>query len=129
MIKTKRRKAKRGFAAMTPERRREIARKGGQSVKPENRAFAQNRELAADAGRKGGSQSPGKRRRRRIVARRVAAVEPATVANAPAEIVAAITALLDVNEIRVHRNASVSNDPAVAVEEWRQVSPARPAAE
>lgn len=93
MIKTKRRKAKRGFAAMTPERRREIARKGGQSVKPENRAFAQNRELASDAGRKGGSQSPGKRRRRRVVARRVvAAVDPAAVANAPAEIVAGIAA-------------------------------------
>jgi len=92
MIKTKKRKAKRGFAAMTPERRREIARKGGQSVKPENRAFAQNRELAADAGRKGGSQSPGKRRRRRVVARRVAKVDSAAVANAPPEIVAAIAA-------------------------------------
>ena len=51
-MKTKKRKAKRGFAAMSPEKRREIARKGGQSVKPENRAFAQNRELAASAGRK-----------------------------------------------------------------------------
>ncbi len=49
---------------MTLEKRREIARKGGQSVKPENRAFAQDRELAAEAGRKGGAQSPGKRRRR-----------------------------------------------------------------
>ena len=65
MIRPKRRKAKRGFAAMTPERRREIARKGGLSVKPENRAFAQNRDLAVEAGRKGGAQSPGKRRRRR----------------------------------------------------------------
>jgi uncharacterized protein len=54
---------------MTLEKRREIARKGGQSVKPENRAFAQDRELAAEAGRKGGAQSPGKRRRR-VVARR-----------------------------------------------------------
>ena len=66
-MRTKKRKAKRGFAAMSLEKRREIARKGGQSVKPENRAFAQNRELAAEAGRKGGSQSPGKRRRRRVV--------------------------------------------------------------
>ncbi|HEY8580484.1 MAG TPA: KGG domain-containing protein, partial [Beijerinckiaceae bacterium] len=56
-MRTRKRKAKRGFAAMSLEKRREIARKGGQSVKPENRAFAQNRELAADAGRKGGSQS------------------------------------------------------------------------
>lgn len=77
-MKTKKRKAKRGFAAMSPEKRREIARKGGQSVKPENRAFAQNRELAASAGRKGGSQSPGKRRRRRLVA------VPAGVVAAPA---------------------------------------------
>jgi general stress protein YciG len=66
-MKTKKRKAKRGFAAMSLEKRREIARKGGQSVKPENRAFAQNRDLASSAGRKGGAQSPGKRRRRRLV--------------------------------------------------------------
>lgn len=81
-MKTKKRKAKRGFAAMSLEKRREIARKGGQSVKPENRAFAQNRELAAEAGRKGGSQSPGKRRRRRVIAP-VDAAAPA-VASAPA---------------------------------------------
>ena len=54
---------------MSLEKRREIARKGGQSVKPENRAFAQNRELAAEAGKKGGSQSPGKRRRRLVTRR------------------------------------------------------------
>ncbi len=83
-MRTKKRKAKRGFAAMSLEKRREIARKGGQSVKPENRAFAQNRELAAEAGRKGGSQSPGKRRRRRLIAPAVAAegvaAEAATIA-------------------------------------------------
>jgi general stress protein YciG len=84
MIRTRRRKAKRGFAAMSPEKRREIARKGGQSVKPENRAFAQDRQLAADAGRKGGSQSPGKRRRRRLTPRRVAATAVAAeLASAP----------------------------------------------
>lgn len=91
MIRPRRRKAKRGFAAMSPEKRREIARKGGQSVKPENRAFAQNRDLASEAGRKGGSQSPGKRRRRRV-ARRVVALpvaevvmlNPAPAAEAPA---------------------------------------------
>ncbi len=63
MNRPKRRKAKRGFAAMSPEKRREIARKGGQSVKPENRAFAKDKDLASEAGRKGGAQSPGKRRR------------------------------------------------------------------
>lgn len=45
---------KRGFASMTPERRREIASKGGSSVKPENRSFSKDRNLAARAGRKGG---------------------------------------------------------------------------
>ena len=49
----------RGFAAMTPERRREIARKGGASVPPEKRSFAQSRKLAVSAGRKGGEASRG----------------------------------------------------------------------
>lgn len=44
----------RGFASLTPERRREIASKGGSSVKPENRAYSRDKELAARAGRKGG---------------------------------------------------------------------------
>lgn len=47
-------KSRRGFAAMTPERRREISRKGGASVKPENRSFSKSRDLAARAGQKGG---------------------------------------------------------------------------
>ncbi|MDP2358223.1 MAG: general stress protein [Beijerinckiaceae bacterium] len=55
MIRPKRQKAKRGFAAVSPEKRRDIARKGGQAVKPENRAFAKDKELAAEAGRKGGA--------------------------------------------------------------------------
>lgn len=46
---------KRGFAAMSPEKRREIARKGGASVDPTKRSFAKSRELAQSAGRKGGS--------------------------------------------------------------------------
>lgn len=45
---------KRGFASMTPERRREISSLGGSSVKPENRAFSRDRTLASKAGRKGG---------------------------------------------------------------------------
>ncbi len=55
--------AKRGFAAMDPERRREIARNGGASVPSEKRSFAQNRDLAANAGRKGGAASRGGGRR------------------------------------------------------------------
>lgn len=52
-------KSRRGFAAMNPERRREIARKGGASVPGEKRSFAKDRDLAASAGRKGGESSRG----------------------------------------------------------------------
>jgi uncharacterized protein len=55
--------SRRGFAAMDPERRREIASRGGASVPKEKRSFAKNRALAADAGRKGGSASRGGGRR------------------------------------------------------------------
>ncbi len=50
-------KSKRGFASMSPERQREIASKGGKSVPSEKRSFAQNRDLASQAGRKGGQAS------------------------------------------------------------------------
>lgn len=49
--------SRRGFASMSPERRREIARMGGAAVPEEKRSFSQNRDLARDAGRKGGSIS------------------------------------------------------------------------
>ena len=58
-----RRPSRRGFAAMDPERRREIARSGGASVPKEKRSFAMDRDLAAKAGRKGGSASRGGGRR------------------------------------------------------------------
>jgi len=48
-------KSKRGFAAMSPERRREIAAKGGAAVPAEKRSFSRSRDLAAQAGRAGGS--------------------------------------------------------------------------
>ena len=57
-----RRPALRGFAAMDVERRREIARKGGQSVPDEKRSFAQDRSLAAEAGRKGGCRTQSDRK-------------------------------------------------------------------
>ena len=44
----------RGFASLTPERRREIASKGGKSVPAEKRSYSMNRELAVAAGKKGG---------------------------------------------------------------------------
>ena len=56
-------KAKRGFAAMSPEKRREIARKGGAAVPNEKRSFSQSPDLAAKAGRKGGESSHGGGRR------------------------------------------------------------------
>jgi general stress protein YciG len=51
-------KARRGFAAMDPERRREIAARGGAAVPAEKRSFSQSRDLAARAGRSGGSATP-----------------------------------------------------------------------
>lgn len=50
-------KSRRGFASMDPERRREIARKGGASVPADKRSYFKNRDLAASSGAKGGSAS------------------------------------------------------------------------
>jgi uncharacterized protein len=52
-------KARRGFAAMTQEKRTEIARKGGAGVPSHKRSFSKDRNLAASAGRKGGEASRG----------------------------------------------------------------------
>lgn len=56
-------KARRGFAAMSLEKRREIARKGGASVPGHKRSFAKDRDLAASAGRTGGEASRGGERK------------------------------------------------------------------
>ena len=53
--------SKRGFASMSPEKQREIASKGGKSVPSDRRSFSQNRDLASQAGRKGGQISGTKR--------------------------------------------------------------------
>lgn len=66
----------RGFAAMTPEQRIEIARKGGQSVPAEKRSFSTNPELAAKAGRIGGQSVPPEKRT--FSANRVLASEAGT---------------------------------------------------
>ncbi len=50
-------KSRRGFASMTLERRREIAARGGANVPKESRHFFKHRELAVEAGRKGGAVS------------------------------------------------------------------------
>ena len=57
-------KQNRGFRVMDPDRQREIARKGGASVPDEKRSFSQDRQMAAEAGRKGGQASHGGGRRK-----------------------------------------------------------------
>lgn len=49
----------RGFAAMSPERQRALASKGGKAVPPEKRTFAADPSLAKRAGRVGGKRSSG----------------------------------------------------------------------
>jgi len=49
--------SKRGFAAMSFEKRRELASKGGKSVPKNKRSFSKNSDLAASAGRKGGKSA------------------------------------------------------------------------
>jgi len=49
----------RGFGNMDEDKQRDIARKGGESVPDEKRSFSQDRELASEAGRKGGEHSQG----------------------------------------------------------------------
>jgi general stress protein YciG len=51
--------APRGFAAMSLEKRREIAARGGAAVPDHKRSFSQDRDLAAAAGRRGGEASAG----------------------------------------------------------------------
>lgn len=55
-------KSKRGFAGMSPERRREIASMGGKAVAPESRSFSRDASLAAAAGHKGGKSVPPAKR-------------------------------------------------------------------
>jgi general stress protein YciG len=55
---------KQGFASMNREKQRQIASMGGSSVPADKRPFAQNHQLAADAGRKGGMASGGRHRNR-----------------------------------------------------------------
>jgi general stress protein YciG len=48
---------------MDPERQRAIAAKGGAAVPADKRSFSQDRQLAADAGRKGGELGGRARKR------------------------------------------------------------------
>ncbi len=55
-------KQRRGFACMTPEKRKELASRGGKAVPAGKRSFAQNRELASEAGKRGGMAVPASKR-------------------------------------------------------------------
>jgi general stress protein YciG len=55
-------KSRRGFAAMSPERQREIASQGGRAAHEQGVAHEWNQNEARDAGRKGGRISGTKRR-------------------------------------------------------------------
>lgn len=55
-------KSRRGFAAMSPERQREIASQGGRAAHEQGVAHQWNRDEAIAAGKKGG-QASGSRRR------------------------------------------------------------------
>ncbi len=50
--------SKRGFASMSPEKRRELAIRGGKAVPAEKRTFSRDPEAARKAGRKGGLSVP-----------------------------------------------------------------------
>lgn len=50
-------KSRRGFASMTPERKREIASMGGKAAHALGRAHRWTSEQAREAGRKGGTVS------------------------------------------------------------------------
>ncbi len=54
-------KSRRGFAAMTPERQRQIASQGGRAAHQQGVAHQWSRVEAQEAGRKGGKASGRKR--------------------------------------------------------------------
>lgn len=54
--------AKRGFAAMSPERQRQIASQGGKAAHKQGVAHQWNTEEAREAGKKGGQLSGSKRK-------------------------------------------------------------------
>lgn len=57
----KRGKERRGFASMSPEKRREIASMGGRAAHQKGTAHQWSSDEAREAGRKGGSVSRGGR--------------------------------------------------------------------
>ena len=55
-------KRPRGFAALTPEQRIAVSRKGGSAVNAQDRAFSRDAHLARSAGEKGGKLVPADKR-------------------------------------------------------------------
>jgi general stress protein YciG len=60
---TRERKQRRGFASMSPDKQREIARKGGRAAHLKGTAHEWTADEARSAGRKGGQVSRGGRGR------------------------------------------------------------------
>ncbi|MBA2746768.1 MAG: general stress protein [Flavisolibacter sp.] len=58
-----RQKSRRGFAAMDPERQRQIASEGGRAAHRQGVAHEWTADEAREAGRKGGQNSRGSRNR------------------------------------------------------------------
>lgn len=54
-------KKKQGFAAIDPAYQRELAKRGGAAVRPEDRGFSRNPELAREAARKSAAVKKAKR--------------------------------------------------------------------
>lgn len=61
-VKTEQTKSRRGFAAMSPERQREIASQGGRAAHQQGVAHEWNATEAKEAGKKGGQVSGSKRK-------------------------------------------------------------------
>ena len=57
---------KRGFAALSPERRREIASMGGRAAHEQGRGHEFTSDEAREAGRKGGRASAARRKTRSV---------------------------------------------------------------
>jgi len=55
-------KKRKGFAALSPERRKEIARQGGKKAQETGRAHRWTSDEAREAGRKGGKSTQQTRR-------------------------------------------------------------------
>lgn len=58
-------RSKRGFGSMDPDRRRELARKGGLATPAASRSFSKDPEKAREAGRKGGATTGERYRKTR----------------------------------------------------------------